>query len=121
MTGLEQLPKEIDSFAQHVRQAGAGLVVLDPLMAFLPPSEVDSCKDQSIRVVLARLQGMAEQTRAAIALVVHLNKGRVKTAIRFGGSQARSACRRQRGASCCLAAIPPIPTANEVTSGSWRT
>jgi archaellum biogenesis ATPase FlaH len=75
LTKLERIPRDVEALTRDVVKTGASLVVIDPLMAFLPPAEVDAYKDQSIRVALARLQDMAEQSGAAVVLVAHLNKG----------------------------------------------
>lgn len=75
VSGLERLPRDVAALTRDVQQAGASLVVVDPLMAFLAPGDVDAYKDQSIRVALAQLQQMAELSGAAVVLVAHLNKG----------------------------------------------
>lgn len=50
-----------------------GLVVVDPLMAFLS-GDVNSNRDQDIRRVLYRLKLMAEKTGCAVVAIRHLNK-----------------------------------------------
>jgi hypothetical protein len=56
-----------------VRQVGAALVVIDPIMAFLS-GDVNSNRDQDVRRALTPLKQMAERTGAAVVLVRHLNK-----------------------------------------------
>jgi hypothetical protein len=58
---------------QAVRQAGATLVVVDVLMAYLP-GRVDAHRDQDIRGVLSELAALAERTGVCILLLRHLNK-----------------------------------------------
>jgi len=72
------------------------LVVIDPLNAFL--AGTDSHKDADVRSVLAPLARLAEETRVAVVVVAHLNKGgnggaavtRVSGSIAFVGA-ARAA------------------------------
>lgn len=63
----------------------ARVVVIDPLMAYLPDG-VDSYKDQDVRLVLSELAAIARRTGAAILIVRHLNKGGGKDIHRGGGS-----------------------------------
>ena len=63
---LETIGDAID----HVR---ARLVVIDPLMAYLP-SEINGNSDQDVRSVLMGLAALAEDRDVAIVLVRHLNK-----------------------------------------------
>jgi putative DNA primase/helicase len=93
--GLRALPRDVDALSRDAMTAGASLVVIDPLMAFLPPGEVDAHKEQSVRVALARLQEMAEATEAAVLLVAHLNKGlEVEPLRRIAGSVGLQAAAR---------------------------
>ncbi len=57
-----------------IRWAGARLLVIDPLMAYIP-ADIDSHKDQDVRGVLTELARIAERTGAAIILLRHLVKG----------------------------------------------
>jgi AAA domain len=50
-----------------------GLVIIDPLTAFLA-GEVNAHRDQDVRRVLFRLKVMAEETGCAVVCVRHLNK-----------------------------------------------
>jgi hypothetical protein len=84
-TGLF-LPDDVTDLEQLVREHSATLVVVDPLTAHLP-AEVNSWRDQSIRLALAPLYGLAERQRCAVLVVVHLNKGlSVDPLRRVGGS-----------------------------------
>lgn len=81
-----RLPYDIPALEELVRQHGAGLVVLDPLMAFLPPG-VPAGLDQCVRSALTPLAAMAARTGAAVLLVRHLTKdGRPLALYRGSGS-----------------------------------
>jgi RecA-family ATPase len=56
-----------------VRQVGAVLVVIDPIMAFFDDT-ICTGNDQSVRQALAPLARLAEETGCVILLVRHLNK-----------------------------------------------
>ncbi len=80
------IPEDIPIIEQGIRQMGAALVVVDPLMAFLS-SEINAHKDQDVRRGLAPLMAMAERTGAAVVVVRHLNKmPGGKSVYRGGGS-----------------------------------
>lgn len=79
-----QLPDDLDSIEAAVCQMDAGLVVIDPLMAFLN-GNVNSFRDQDVRSALAPLAALAERTGAAVVLVRHLNKASGGHAINRGG------------------------------------
>jgi RecA-family ATPase len=78
------IPDDIPIIERGIRQVGASLVVIDPLMAFLGGS-VNSHKDQDIRRALAPLAKMAERTGAAVVIVRHLNKATGGSALYRGG------------------------------------
>ncbi len=61
-----------------------GLIVVDPLMAFLG-GEVNANRDQDVRRVLFRLKLMAEKTGCAVVCVRHLNKTPGASALYRGG------------------------------------
>lgn len=67
------IPEDLHLLRQAIERVGARLVVIDPLMAFLDAS-VDGHKDQSVRRALHRLAALAEDTRAAVVVIRHLNK-----------------------------------------------
>ena len=68
------------------RDRGADFVVIDPLMAFLPP-RVAANLDQCVRQVLTPLADLAARTGCAVLLVRHLTKrGRDRAIYRGQGS-----------------------------------
>jgi hypothetical protein len=82
------LTKDLAIIERAIERVGAGLVVVDPLTAFLS-EKTDSYKDQDIRRALAPLSGLGERTRATILIVRHLNKAAGgNTLYRDGGSTA---------------------------------
>jgi hypothetical protein len=81
---LLSLPGDLPHLREAIERMGAGLVIIDPLMAFLG-GNVNSFKDQDIRLALAPLMMMAEQTGAAIVIVRHLNKSNTGPALYRGG------------------------------------
>jgi hypothetical protein len=94
---------DVDVIEGAVRCAGAALVVVDVLMAYLP-TRVDSHRDQDVRSVLAGLAALAERTGAAILLLRHLNKTSGGSPLYRGGGSIGivGACR-----SALLAAPDP--------------
>jgi hypothetical protein len=84
--GYEKLATlaDVESIRDATKQCEAKLVVVDPLMAYLPGA-VDSYKDQDVRRVLTPLAKLAEETGAAIVVIRHLNKVRGSRAIYRGG------------------------------------
>ncbi len=82
------LTRDLPIIEGAIDRVSAGLVVVDPLMAFLS-EKTDSYKDQDIRRALAPLAALAERTRAAVLIVRHLNKAAGgNTLYRGGGSIA---------------------------------
>ena len=80
------LTQDLKIIERAIGRVGAGLVVVDPLMAFLSGG-TDAHKDQDVRRVLTPLAALAERTRAAILIVRHLNKAPGgNTLYRGGGS-----------------------------------
>lgn len=78
--------QDIDAIEAAIRSVQARLVVIDPLMAFLP-GEVNSYRDQDVRRILRPISDLAERTGAAIVLVRHLSKAAgVSPLYRGGGS-----------------------------------
>jgi hypothetical protein len=74
--GLERLPRFPDDVAaleKAVREFGASLVVIDPMMAFFPP-EISANSDQCVRAALTPLASLAAATDACVLLVRHLRK-----------------------------------------------
>lgn len=80
-----EIPADLDLLREAIRQVDARLLIIDPLMAFLPP-EADAHKDQHVRRALSPLAKMAESTGCAVVVVRHLNKGGGTVLYRGGGS-----------------------------------
>src|SRR5215216_5349173 len=78
------IPDDLHVIEAAIERVGALLVVVDPLMAFLP-GEVNSHRDQDVRRALAPLARLAERTGAAIVVIRHLNKGTGGNALYRGG------------------------------------
>jgi hypothetical protein len=78
------IPRDIDAIESWIRLHDPALLVIDPLNAYL--QGVDSHKDQDIRVCLARMAKMAQDTRVAVLIVRHLVKANVRAIHRGGGS-----------------------------------
>jgi hypothetical protein len=78
------LPNNITDVARIVRATSAVLVLIDPLMAYLPES-VNSASDQSVRQALLPLSDFAQASGAAVLVVRHLNKQPGKNVLYRGG------------------------------------
>ena len=78
------LPEDIPLIEREVQRVEAKLVIVDPLMAFLP-KKIDAHKDQDVRRALAPFASMAERTGAALQVVRHLSKGEASSPIYRGG------------------------------------
>ena len=82
------LTKDLARIEGAIERVRAGLVVVDPLTAFLS-EKTDSYKDQDMRRALAPLAALAERTSAAFLIVRHLTKAAGgNTLYRGGGSIA---------------------------------
>lgn len=143
--GSERPPTiaDLDDIRRAIEHVGAALVVVDPLMAYLPGS-TDSYRDQDVRTLLAPLAALASRTGAAIVIVRHLNKaGGGNPLYRGGGSigivgAARSGLlvardpddetgrRRVLASTKCNLAVQPqalaytVETAGEVPRIHWE-
>jgi len=78
------LPEDIPLIEREVRRVEAKLVIVDPLMAFLP-KKIDAHKDQDVRRALAPFASMAERTAVAVQVVRHLSKSEGTSPIYRGG------------------------------------
>lgn len=74
----------LDILEAEIAKADAALVIVDPLMAFLP-SEINSHADADIRRVLRPLKDLAERTGATMLMIRHLNKAHHTSALNRGG------------------------------------
>jgi hypothetical protein len=71
--GPVAMPRDLPQVERLVRSVETKLVVIDPIVAGIDV-EFDAHKDQHVRVVLARLAELAEESDCAVAMVAHLNK-----------------------------------------------
>jgi hypothetical protein len=107
------LPDDIDELEKAVAEEAAVFVSIDPLTAHLP-AEVNSWRDQSIRLALAPLHRMAERQRCAVNVIVHLNKSvSTEPLRRVGGSIGIPAAARS---ALLLARDPDDPDGEEGTT-----
>jgi putative DNA primase/helicase len=79
------LRQDVDVLREAIEDAGADLVLIDPLNAYL--AGVDSHKAAEVRGALSPLAAVAADTGAAVVCVHHLNKGSSANALyRASGS-----------------------------------
>jgi AAA domain len=79
-------PEQLHELEEIVGEAGADLVIVDPVVAFLSEA-VNSHRDHHVRRVLGPMSELAERCRIALVLVVHTNKGQEsEPLLRVGGS-----------------------------------
>lgn len=71
-TGVS-LPRDLVALEKAVREVGAALILLDPLMSRLD-AKLDTHKDAEVRQALEPLVRIADKTNAAILGLIHLNK-----------------------------------------------
>lgn len=94
MPGIVQLPGDAYAIHERVKALNARLVVLDPVAAFLD-ANYSAYREQEVRAALAPLKILAEETGAAVVLVMHLNKGDGSDPLRrIGNSGAFTALAR---------------------------
>jgi len=74
----------LDAIKEGIQKVGAKLVVIDPLMAYLP-AETNSYRDQDIRRGLAPLAALAAELDVAVLVIRHLNKTSNNNPIYRGG------------------------------------
>jgi AAA domain len=80
------LPEDIGFFERHVRDTGAEVLIIDPVMGYLSPY-IKANSDQAVRIALGALRNLADRQRITVVLVRHLNKsGGAKAIYRGGGS-----------------------------------
>ena len=118
-----EIPLDLPAIDAAVRQYGARLLVIDPLMAYL--TGADASVDQEVRRALFKLSRLAERRECAVVCLRHLSKvGGDKAVYRGGGSigivaAARSGLvvaadpdqpgQRILAAAKCNLALPPRP------------
>jgi AAA domain len=111
-----RLPDDVVELELLVEEENARLLVVDPLMAHLP-AEVNSWRDQSIRLALAPLRAIAERRHCAVVVVAHLNKSSSSDPIRrAGGSIGLSAAARS---ALLMAPNPDEPERQRVLT-HWK-
>jgi AAA domain len=94
---------------QGIRDVGARLLILDPLVAYLP-RDINANSDQDVRRAMAALRDLAERTGIAVVAIRHLRKAAADRAIyRGAGSIAILAAAR---AGHLVAKDPSDPTGN---------
>jgi hypothetical protein len=69
---------------EAIRTVGAGLLVLDPLVAYLPDG-IDTNRDHDVRRALAALSDLASRTDCAAMVVRHLRKSGAESPLYRGG------------------------------------
>jgi hypothetical protein len=79
-----ELPTDVIDIAGLITALAVGLVIIDPLVAFLA-DWVNSHKDQQVRRALTPLSKMAETTGATVLAIRHLNKSPGAPALYRGG------------------------------------
>lgn len=82
---LPMLPNDLPRLESLIAEHRAELVILDPLMAFLPPKEINAYRDQDVRRAMAPLAAMADRMGCAVLLIRHLTKDGSRSAIYRGG------------------------------------
>ncbi len=89
------VPDDIAQLRRAIDATEAAFVVIDPIMAFLSES-INSNNDASVRKALGSLTTLAQETRAAILGLRHLNKDQANTKAMYrgGGSIAISGAAR---------------------------
>jgi hypothetical protein len=79
---------DIDTLREAIRSVDAKVVVLDPVVEYLPGA-TDSHNDMSVRQALRPLRNLADELEIAVIGLVHLNKGdTLDVASRIAGSAA---------------------------------
>lgn len=81
---LLALPLDVPLIEQAIIALDVGLIIIDPLFAFLDP-ELRANSDQDVRVALTPLAAALQRTHASAILVRHLNKGASSNSLYRGG------------------------------------
>jgi hypothetical protein len=79
------IPRDLEWLRAAIEHVSAKYVLIDPLMAYLHPGEVNSYRDQDVRTALAPLSRLAADTGVAIVAIRHLNKGTAANPLYRGG------------------------------------
>ena len=67
------LPRDLLALEHVVREVGAALIVLDPLLSRLDTA-LDTHKDAEVRIALEPLVTLADRTEAVVFGLIHVNK-----------------------------------------------
>ena len=113
-----EVPLDLPAIEAAVRQYGARLLVIDPLMAYLTGADAGS--DQDVRRALFKLARLAERRSFAVVCLRHLSKvGGDKAIYRGGGSIGIVAAARS---GLVVAADPDDPDRRiwRRRSATWR-
>lgn len=81
---LPMIPHHVDVLADIVRDLGALLVVIDPIMAYFSGS-TNSYRDQDVRRALTPISSLADATGASVLVVRHPNKAAGSSPLYRGG------------------------------------
>jgi len=96
------LADDLPKLERLIDQMSAGIVIIDPVTAYMGFRKIDSFRTTDVRSVLTPLKEMAERTRVACILITHFSKNTVASAInRITDSLAFGAAVRH-----CYACIP---------------
>ena len=76
--------EDLAAVEQAVKDTDARLLIVDPLMAYLP-DEVNTNRDHDVRRALRGLAELAERTACAVLAVRHLRKGTAENPLYRGG------------------------------------
>lgn len=79
--------RDIPALEAFVTENHIGLIVIDPLMAFMP-ANLNAYSDHEVRRAIHPLTRMAMRTGCTLVVVRHLTKGRTKAITAGGGSIA---------------------------------
>lgn len=83
-TLIPSIPEDIKFLEQQIQATNAGLVIIDPFMAFLS-SDKNANRDQDVRSALAPLASMLEENKTACLILRHLNKSIGSSPLYRGG------------------------------------
>jgi AAA domain-containing protein len=80
---LLRFPADLAALEKPIAEIRADLVVIDPVMAFLPPA-VATSNDQCVRSVMCAFDAVAARTGCTILLIRHLRKKEAAKAVYRG-------------------------------------
>ena len=70
---VSNIPVDIPTIMEAIERVGAKLVIVDVLMAYLP-GQINTYRDQDVRLALAPLAQLAARTGVAVICIRHLTK-----------------------------------------------